>query len=92
MRATAALSRLRLRRWPFRGRIAVRERDAESVVMLDRWCYLGTARSEDELFELSAADNAPRFDLDIYRILTRFLARPRASYRVIELARQSVTT
>ena len=85
MRVGAALARLRLRRWPFRGPIAVRERNAEALVVLDRWCYLGTARSEDELFGLATEEHARRFDLDIYRILTRFLAHPRGSYRIIEL-------
>jgi hypothetical protein len=43
-------------------------------------------RTESELDELAGRRPAPVLDLDTYRILTRFFARPRSEYRVIELA------
>ena len=79
-----------MRSWPFKGRIAVREatpgRDRTDVIVLDRWCYLGTVRSEAELGELQGGCPPAVFDLDTYKILTRFFARPRGDYTVIELA------
>ena len=74
MRVMLALSSLKLKAWPFPGRIALREgRDEHHV--LDRWAYLGTARTEEELHDL-AADPAPcAFDPDVYRILVRYLGR-----------------
>lgn len=89
LRLGQALARLKMRPWPFAGRVGIREsgNSADPLLVLDRWCYLGTVRSEADLQELSARDAQPVFDLDTYRILTRFFssARPRCS--VIPLPR-----
>jgi DNA polymerase-3 subunit epsilon len=82
LRLGQALTRLKMRPWPFAGRVAIRESGgaADSLIVLDRWCYLGTARSDAALHELLEHGPRPVFDLDTYRILTRFLlgsARPR---------------
>jgi len=88
LRLGAALAQLRMRPWPFKGRIGVLENDAArgEIIVLDRWCYLGTVRSEAELGELQGGRPPAVFDLDTYKILTRFFARPRGDYTVIELA------
>jgi DNA polymerase-3 subunit epsilon len=89
MRATHALSSLRLKPWPWRGPIAVRERDADRRQMelhvVDRWCYLGTARSEADLDEVCGARAGAVFDPAIYRILTRFLRSPPRSCDILPL-------
>jgi DNA polymerase-3 subunit epsilon len=77
MRLSLALSSLRLKVWPFPGRIALRERDGSGRTDLhvcEAWSYLGTARNEEELAELTAARGRPRFDADVYRILVRHFA------------------
>jgi DNA polymerase-3 subunit epsilon len=74
MRLQLALSSLKLKPWPFPGRIALQEGRAEFHV-LDHWVYLGTARSEEELAELAAAQPNVVFDVDVYRILVRYLAK-----------------
>jgi DNA polymerase III subunit epsilon len=74
VRLHMALSSLRLKPWPFPGRIGVREGFAETHV-LDHWVYLGTARTEDELLELAARPAQAGFDVDVYRILLRYLAK-----------------
>lgn len=78
MRVVQALAGLRVRPWPYAGRIGVRERDPATerceLHVLDRWCYLGTLKSEADLHELTEAPPAHELDLDIYRMLTRFLA------------------
>ena len=88
LRLGTALAQLRMRPWPFRGRIGVLEPGAArgEIIVLDRWCYLGTVRSEAELGELAGERLRPQFDLDTYKILTRFFLRPRRDYEVIELA------
>lgn len=87
LRLGQALSKLGMRPWPFAGRIGVRESgDANApMIVLDRWCYLGTARSEADLQELLANGSQPVFDLDTYRILSRFLASARAHRTVVSL-------
>ena len=83
LRLGAALAGLRMRPWPFKGRVGVREGGADGeMIVLDRWCYLGTVRSEEELRELGSR---PVFDLDTYRILARFFDRPHHHRQVVEL-------
>ena len=82
VRARMALSALKMQRWPFPGRIALREqgRDSAEIHVLDRWAYLGTARSEQELAEIASrapSEGAPRFDADVYRILVRYFSHHR---------------
>ncbi|MBI2295610.1 MAG: hypothetical protein HYU76_06170 [Betaproteobacteria bacterium] len=88
LRLGQALARLKMRPWPFKGRVGVREAgDAgEQLIVLDRWCYLGTVRSEAELHEWTERRLQPVFDLDTYRILSRFLSSSRQNYTVVELA------
>jgi DNA polymerase III subunit epsilon len=84
MRTQLALSALKIKSWPFPGRIAVHERHSSGfaadgsrdpdVHVLDDWSYLGTARSDDELAALSGAESPTGFDVDVYRILIRYFA------------------
>ena len=84
LRVRLALSSLKLKPWPFPGRIALRERDPRSgefqgapgadLHVIDHWTYLGTARSEDELAVLRARPAGAGFDVDVYRILVRYFS------------------
>src|SRR5882757_1841283 len=73
-RLQMALSSLKLKPWPFPGRVALQEGRFEYHV-LDHWMYLGTARFEEELAELASTQWHAGFDVDVYRILVRFLAK-----------------
>jgi len=77
LRLGQALQSLRLAQWPFKGAIGLRERSGEKseVHLFERWCYLGTARSEAEIYEKLEARGRPVFDLDVYKIVKRELAR-----------------
>jgi DNA polymerase-3 subunit epsilon len=85
LRLQMALSPLKLKSWPFPGRVALRERDARGGMpefmqatdlhVVDHWVYLGTARTEAELAELSARESSASFDVDVYRILVRYFAK-----------------
>ncbi|MDP9083480.1 MAG: exonuclease domain-containing protein [Pseudomonadota bacterium] len=89
MRLQLALSALKLKTWPFPGRIALRERAPRGSFVdenrtpefhvLDQWTYLGTAHSEEELAALGDADSGAGgssfvFDVDVYRILVRYFS------------------
>jgi DNA polymerase-3 subunit epsilon len=94
LRLKEALRSLRTLPWPFGGRIAVRELAADGETaelhVLDRWCHLGTVRSETELHDLTGNECASRaepvFDVDTYKILKRFFAKPPRSAEIIRLA------
>jgi DNA polymerase-3 subunit epsilon len=85
VRVRMALSSLKIKSWPFAGRIALRERSrgVEEFHVLEHWAYVGSARSEEELAALSAVDrsahaqSAPAaavFDADVYKILLRYFS------------------
>ena len=75
-RLQLALASLKLKAWPFPGRVALRERAwrGTELHVVDRWAYLGTARTDDELAALTQPANL-KFDADVYRILVRHLAK-----------------
>jgi DNA polymerase-3 subunit epsilon len=82
-----ALMRHKFRSWPFRGRIAVTEQDwrgFKEMHVFDRWRYLGTVASRDSFDQLPGAASM-EFDLDSYRILCRYLDRPRPRASIVEL-------
>ena len=92
LRLRAALSSLRLKPWPFAGRIAIREEDGERgreyFHVFDAWCHVGTESTQSGLYEAAARRGDPVFDADTYRILIRYLAREPKG--IIDLARAAV--
>jgi DNA polymerase-3 subunit epsilon len=84
LRLRLALSSLKLKPWPFPGRIALRERAARSgefpdargpdLHVMDHWTYLGTARSDEELAALRAQPACAGFDPDLYKVLVRYFS------------------
>lgn len=67
----AALEFFKIQVWPYSGPIAIKE--GEEMIVIDKWCYLGTAINQDELYELAETGDA-EFDLDIYKIVKKALA------------------
>ncbi len=60
--------------------------ESSELHVLDQWCFLGTVRSENELHELQDSAPRPRFDLDTYKILTRFLLNGKKRSEIIPLS------
>jgi len=88
-RLIAALAPLRLEPWPYRGRIGIKEHDTASgrsaIHVVDRWRYLGTARSEADLQDLLDARSATGFDADHYRLFSKALLAPATQRRIVDL-------
>jgi DNA polymerase-3 subunit epsilon len=57
--------------WPYQGPIAIK--DGVEMIVLDKWCYLGTAINQEEIYELAESGEA-EFDLDIYKMVKKALA------------------
>jgi DNA polymerase-3 subunit epsilon len=76
------LELFRVQVWPYSGPIAIKE--GGEMIVIDKWCYLGTAINEDELYELAESGEA-EFDLDIYKIVKKALAGPYKK-QVLELS------
>ncbi len=91
LRLIEALQSLRLAQWPYKGAIGLRERAGErsEVHLFERWCYFGTARTEAEIYEKLELRGRPVFDLDIYKILKRELAKRTRGVALIEFGPMS---
>jgi DNA polymerase-3 subunit epsilon len=91
MRLVQALSRLRLKPWPYAGPIALRERDPHSgrteVHVVDAWRHLATLDSEADFDPIAHTDRPARFDGNAYRILVRYLRSPPRNCDVLQLKR-----
>ncbi len=84
LRVQLALSALKIKSWPFPGRIALRERHVSRFAtqatfdgefhVLDHWAYLGSARCAEDLAALAKQPAATAFDVDVYKILLRYFS------------------
>jgi DNA polymerase-3 subunit epsilon len=91
LRLMQALHPLRFARWPHKGAIGLRERSGQKseVHLFERWCFLGTARSEAEIYEKLEVRGPPAFDMDIYKILKRELVKRTRGVDLIEFGPMS---
>lgn len=84
IRFLSAFIQTRIKTWPFSGPIIITEKrefdgSAESFIV-DKWCLLGKV-SFDEFGEKSELHNYV-FDLDMYKILVRFVMDAKNSHRI----------
>lgn len=90
VRLAAALAGYRFRAWPHPGPVAIRETHADHgwqrLHVVDRWHHLGSARTDDEVFDLAQARAPLEFDPDVYRILSTWFARNPSGAQVVDLA------
>lgn len=78
LRLAEALQSMKIARWPYPGPIALHEQsgDRAALHIVDQWIYLGEARDADEALALLQTPR-PTFDIDMYRILLRFMDNPK---------------
>jgi DNA polymerase-3 subunit epsilon len=88
-RLLGALGVVRIKPWPWAGAVALAERcthsGREAFHLFDHWCHLGSADSKAGLRALHAESSERRFDLDTYRLLSRWLASEAHREAVIDL-------
>jgi DNA polymerase-3 subunit epsilon len=84
-RLESALKNLKIKTWPYQAAVGLIEPGADGrhdVHVIHNWCYLGTAHSEEEMWDLlNEAPARPAFDMDTYSILSRALARRQLQVR-----------
>lgn len=93
-RFLTATVKSKIRRWPYHGPIIIKEKNDTSgfseYFLIDKWCFLGSIREEHELNlvtnKLSGQTTQYNFDLDMYKILLRYLNKEknRLSVKPIE--------
>lgn len=67
-RLLTGLGKLKIKTWPFDGPAYLKE--GEEMLLIENWAYLGSARSEDEVWELLQGKQV-QFDKDTYKILSK---------------------
>ncbi|MGZ5052309.1 MAG: exonuclease domain-containing protein [Methylobacter sp.] len=80
-RLLIAMKKLKLATWPYPGAVGIKEGD--ELHLIDRWCYLGTAKNDADVDDLLHASR-PAFDRDTYQILSKALKKP---MRLVHLGR-----
>jgi DNA polymerase-3 subunit epsilon len=74
-----ALNPLKLKSWPYPGRIGIREYNASSgrseVHVFHYWCHLGTVDNEAGLDDVLGTRSSMKFDLDTYKLLLKTLGK-----------------
>lgn len=83
-RFETAFSKFKIKPWPFSKPIMIKEfdfeQDREEGYLIDKWCYLGKAKTESDLQD--GVEKDLKFDLDLYKIIERHL-RSRKNLRNI---------
>jgi hypothetical protein len=77
-RFDAAFKARRLRAWPYKGPIVIKEEVDEyegTAYVIDKWCVYKTILYTGDFMEESEADEIA-FDYDSYKILARHLLKP----------------
>ena len=87
-RLAAALAGVGIKPWPWAGAVRVTEHHAASgrtrLHVFDRWCHLGSVAEEAAAVALAA--RAPRaFDVDVWRMVGRWLTVPAHLQQVVPL-------
>ena len=78
LRLMQAISPLKNKTWPYQNRIGIKETSRNQkytdIHIFENWCYLGTAKDEEQLKQLSLFQKDElMFDLDTYKILVKYL-------------------
>jgi DNA polymerase-3 subunit epsilon len=81
-----ALSLYKVPIWPYDGAVAIQ--DGHHMLVINKWCYLGTAKDSDELAEFAQSE-ALAFDLDIYKIVKKAMTGSHKANIIKLAARQS---
>ena len=89
LRLSAALAAYRIPAWPYKGMLLVHERDPDSseeeAHLFYDWCYVGRAKSEDDLADLSESEPRLQFRADIYYLLRKTIRQKSQRYRKLKI-------
>ncbi len=87
LRFDEAFYKTKIKDWPFKGPIALKEKSKkEEVFIIDKWCVLGKLKDENE--SLEDVNSEYLFDTDTYKILNRYL-RSNKDFEIYNLQSRS---
>lgn len=77
LRLKQALIKHKIKPWPYDGKIAIKEQNAENGLtqlhVFSHWQYLGCAVDDDSLHALTSQQIVPQFDFLVYKLLGKTL-------------------
>lgn len=86
-RVKSALANLAFHAWPYEGPIVIEETcnkiKRNDYHIIYKWCYIKTVNHKKEINKINSAIITPKFDLDIYQLLVKFLKSNKSDYRII---------
>lgn len=86
VRLMNAMREVKISTWPFGGKIAVSEYNETTnqtrVLVFNQWCYLGGATSSADMDDIVDREQV-EFDLDIYKLIKKYLKQPGIKVSVI---------
>ena len=81
LRLKQALIGQQLKRWPYAGKIGIKEFNADngksSVHVFEHWRYLGSVENIADCADLLTGHSDFYFDLDSYKLLLKELGKPK---------------
>jgi DNA polymerase-3 subunit epsilon len=95
MRFITAFSKLKVKPWPFNGSIMIEEKHDWSgkseYFLVNEWCYLGSMTYDEDGVGKKTMSKSIEFDVDIYKILLRFMQSPKNLHRIKTLSPEQIT-
>lgn len=88
-----AFSKHSINYWPFKKPILIEEKNEldqiSEAFLVDKWCYLGSVKQKEDI-NLRELNQDLKFDLDIYKILNRFISSSKnlGKYKEIEILKK----
>jgi DNA polymerase-3 subunit epsilon len=85
LRLLEAFANTRINPWPFDGAVVISEHDPFTEktdrFMVDHWCIVGKISEDGSLSRIDASMQMP-FDMDVYKILRRFVRDPKNTRKI----------
>ena len=89
LRLEMAISGMRYQTWPYLGKIAIKEICSETdrieYHIIDQWCYITTVKDVTDVYDDCMQAKQLGFDLDIYKLLVKYIVNKPKSIEVITL-------
>lgn len=89
LRLEMAISSMRYQTWPYSGKIAIKEKcfetDRVDYHIIDQWCYITTVKDLSDVYDENLKYEEFGFDLDIYKLLVKYIFNKPKSVEIFEL-------
>jgi DNA polymerase-3 subunit epsilon len=94
LRHTTAFSSTRLKPWPFPGQILIEETNnsKQEYFLINQWCYMGSIKIDNYGNKNEKIRQNSEFDLDVYKILRRYLSQPQNNKRIKTITPAQIRT